>query len=111
MTYKEAVRVLHSAVKESHLDGQRHIDLSVVTADRRGEAVDAMMWVRTYIARGEVTELQLKRIWGLNRMSQCKYCQKEITWMSNGKKIFLSRTTELCTSAKNSSGQGRVLER
>lgn len=65
VTYREAVKVLYNAVKESHLEGQRHIDLSVVTADKRGLAEEALMWLRSYVAKGEVTEIQLKKDLGI----------------------------------------------
>ena len=65
VTYREAVKILYSAVKESHLDGQRHIDLSVVTADKRGLAEEALMWLRAYVAKGEVTETRLKKDLGI----------------------------------------------
>ena len=66
MTYKEAVNILRFAVKESHLEEQRHIDLSVVTADKRKEAQEALMWVRTFVARGEISEEELKRDLGID---------------------------------------------
>ena len=57
--------MLKCAVKESHLENDRHIDLSVMTADRRVRAETALMWARTYVARGDVTGVPIsKKIWG-----------------------------------------------
>ena len=65
MTYREAIDILRGAVKESHLEGRPHIDLSVVVAPERKRAQEALMWVRTFVARGEVSEAQMKKDLGL----------------------------------------------
>ena len=65
MSYAEAVDILKSAVKESHLEDRPHIDLSVVSVQEREKTQKALMWVRTYMARGEVSEAQIKRDLGL----------------------------------------------
>lgn len=65
MTYEEAVALLRPAVKESHLEDQRHIDLTVLPAGRRGEARRALMWARAHVARGRVSEERLKRDLGI----------------------------------------------
>ena len=66
MTYEDAVEFLRSAVKESHLDNQRHIDLSVIDADKREKAQKALISVRTYMANGDVKESQVKKDLGLS---------------------------------------------
>ena len=66
MTYEKAVEILKCAVKDSHLDDQRHIDLTVVVAEKRAEAEAALISLRTYIARKEVTEAQVKKDLGIS---------------------------------------------
>ena len=45
MTYDQAVELLRTITKESHIKNQRHIDLAVCTADKRPEFEKALMIV------------------------------------------------------------------
>ena len=65
MTYQRAVEILKYAVKDSHLDNQRHIDLSVIPAEKRDKAEQALITLRTYIAKKEVSESQVKKDLGI----------------------------------------------
>lgn len=66
MNLQEAIELLKNAVKESHLDNQPHIDLTLVLAPERPKYEYALMVTRTAVARGEMSEAELKEQLGLN---------------------------------------------
>ncbi len=66
MTYQQAIEILKYAVKDSHLDNQRHIDLTVVGTEKREEAEQALISLRTYMAKQEVSEAQVKKDLGIS---------------------------------------------
>jgi len=65
MNLEEAIDLLKNAVKESHIDNQKHIDLSLVDAQERLVYEKALMFCQAYVARGEITDEELKGRLGL----------------------------------------------
>ena len=65
LTYEEAVNLLRKIVKHSHLDNQKHIDLSLALAPDRVKYQEAMVVVQESVAKGERTEEELKHDLGL----------------------------------------------
>ena len=65
MTYEEVLSTLRPAIKDSHLEGQRRVDLSCLPASRRREAEIALAWARAYVARGTVPQERLKKDLGI----------------------------------------------
>lgn len=61
----EAISLLKNAVKDSHLDRQKHIDLSLVMAPDRPRYEEALRTTRLAILHGLVTEEDLKKRLGL----------------------------------------------
>lgn len=66
IAYEEAVTKLKKAVKYSHIDNQKHIDLTLVAPETRAELQKALMFVKAMIVRGEVTDAQFKSDVGLD---------------------------------------------
>ena len=64
-TYEQAIEIVKKAVKESHLDNQRHIDLSVVNAEFRLETQNALAYLQSLVMRGQIEDDQLKRDLGI----------------------------------------------
>lgn len=65
MTYEEAVKLLKTAVKYSHIDGQKHIDLTLVDASERPAYQSALAVCRAQVAQEIITEDDLKADLGL----------------------------------------------
>lgn len=63
--YDSAIEKVKLAVKESHLDNQKHIDLSVLIASERPATQEALAYLKAYVLRGEKTELDLKKDLGI----------------------------------------------
>lgn len=55
-----AIEKLKDLVKESHIKGQMHIDLSLSTADQRETYLQALFIVRSEISEGTITEQDFK---------------------------------------------------
>lgn len=65
MELNEAIALLKNAVKNSHLDDQKHIDLTVVDALERPQYERALMICRAHVAQGHLSEEDLKTRLGL----------------------------------------------
>lgn len=65
ISYEDAVSKLKKAVKFSHIDNQKHIDLTLVDPVSREELQKALMFVKAMIVRGEVSDSQFKSDVGL----------------------------------------------
>ena len=66
MTLEEAINLLRNAVKESHLDNQRHIDLTLVDASERATYEKALMVCQAAVAQEQLTDADLKTRLGLS---------------------------------------------
>ena len=66
MELESAIKLLKNAVKNSHLDNQKHIDLTLVDAQERPKYEKALMYCRAKVAQGELTEEELKNRLGLD---------------------------------------------
>ena len=64
-SYEEAVNQLKKAVKTSHIENQKHIDLTLVDPIEREKLQKAMMFIKAMIVRGEITDQQFKADVGL----------------------------------------------
>ncbi|MCR9206105.1 MAG: hypothetical protein NXH75_16090 [Halobacteriovoraceae bacterium] len=65
MDLNKAIEMLRNAVKDSHLNNQKHIDLSLVDASERADYEKALMYCQASVARGELTDEELKSRLGL----------------------------------------------
>lgn len=65
MTVQEAIKLLKNIVKDSHLDDQKHLDLTLAPAEKRDEYNYAIMLVRQEVAQGRMSEEELKSTLGL----------------------------------------------
>ncbi len=65
MTLEEAINLLKNAVKDSHLNNQKHIDLTLVDASVRSEYEKAMMVCRSQVAQGLISDDDLNARLGL----------------------------------------------
>ena len=65
ISYEEAVKKLKKAVKTSHIDNQKHIDLTLVDPNQRADLQKALMFVKAMIVRGEISDSQFKSDVGL----------------------------------------------
>ena len=65
LDFNEAVKLLKTAVKHSHLDNQKHIDLTLVNPDQRTHLQKALMVVQVAVKNGELTDEELKSKLGL----------------------------------------------
>ena len=63
---KWAVYKLKDLVKESHIKGQKHIDLSLANAYDRDTYQEALLISRLAVENGEINEQELKELLGLN---------------------------------------------
>lgn len=61
----EAIKLLRNAVKYSHLDNQKHLDLTLVQADQRADYEKALMICRQEVIKGTLTDADLKTRLGL----------------------------------------------
>ncbi len=66
MTLDQAIDLLKKAVKDSHLDNQKHIDLTLVDASVRADYEKALMVCQANVAQGHLTDDELKIRLGLN---------------------------------------------
>lgn len=67
MNIDEAIELLKNAVKESHIEGQKHIDLSLVDAGERLSYEKALVLCRSQVAQGKLTDEELKTRLGLDK--------------------------------------------
>ena len=65
MTLNEAIELLKNAVKDSHLDNQKHIDLSLVDATERATYEKALMICQAAVAQEQLLDADLKSRLGL----------------------------------------------
>lgn len=65
MNLEDALNLVRKAVKESHINNQRHVDLSVCTADKRSDTQEALVFLQALVAKGEMTDVELKEKLGL----------------------------------------------
>lgn len=65
MTVEEALKIVRKVVKQSHLNNQPHVDLSVCTADKRAETQEALVFLHAEVAKGTMTDEELKEKLGL----------------------------------------------
>ncbi len=65
MDLDSAIELLKNAVKYSHLENQKHIDLSLVDAQERHRYEKALMYCRAKVAQGELSEEELHNRLGL----------------------------------------------
>ena len=63
--FELAVTLLKQAVKQSHLDNQPHIDLTLVDASRRAEFEEALAQVNKAVIQGAITRPALLKLLGL----------------------------------------------
>lgn len=61
----EHIKLLKNAVKDSHLDRQKHIDLSLTMAIDRPRYEEALKQLRIAVRDGLLTEEDLKKKLGL----------------------------------------------
>lgn len=66
MELNQAIELLRNAVKDSHLDNQKHIDLSLVDASERAIYERALMICQAHVAQGHLSDDELKTRLGLN---------------------------------------------
>lgn len=64
-SYDVAVNQLKKAVKTSHIENQKHIDLTLVDPIERESLQKALMYIKAMIVRGELTDKQFKSDVGL----------------------------------------------
>jgi hypothetical protein len=65
MNIEDAIELVKKAVKESHLNNQRHVDLSLCTADKRADTQEALVFLQAKVAKGEMSDIELKEKLGL----------------------------------------------
>jgi len=65
MNFEQAVELLKNAVKYSHIDGQKHIDLTLVDASVRPEYQKALAICRAQVAQSLISDEELKNLLGL----------------------------------------------
>lgn len=65
MNYTEAITLLKKAVKFSNIEGQKHIDLTLVDASERPTYQTALAICRAQVAQKIITEDDLKEALGL----------------------------------------------
>lgn len=66
LSLTDAVELLKNAVKESHIDHQKHLDLSLIDAGKRIDYQKALMVVQSAVARGEIKQSEVNSQLGLN---------------------------------------------
>lgn len=64
-TLEEAIEIVRPLVKYSTIDNQKHIDLSVATADKRMASQQALMVIKNSIAQGLADEKDINTKLGL----------------------------------------------
>jgi hypothetical protein len=65
-TYDSAVEKVKKAVKESHINNQRHIDLSTCIASERAATQEALAFLKAFVLRGEKSDADLKKDLGID---------------------------------------------
>ncbi len=65
MNFEEAVKLLRNAVKYSHIQGQKHIDLTLVDAHDRPEYQKALAVCRAQVAQDLISQADLNTALGL----------------------------------------------
>lgn len=65
MNVEDAIKLVKRAVKNSHINNQPHIDLSVCTADKRADTQEALVFLQAEVAKGNMTDNELKEKLGL----------------------------------------------
>jgi len=66
LSFDEATKLLKKAVKFSEVKNQKHIDLSLCTADERPLYQKALVVANLEVEKGTLTQDQLKTILGLD---------------------------------------------
>jgi hypothetical protein len=66
LTLDQAISIIKKAVKYSHLENQKHIDPTLIIAEKQGEFFMAMAFIRTAVNNGKLTDKELKLRLGLN---------------------------------------------
>jgi hypothetical protein len=66
MNFEDAIKLLKNAIKHSHLEDQKHIDLTLVDASQRQTYQNALVIVNRRVALGEMTREELRHTLGLN---------------------------------------------
>ena len=65
MELNEAIEKLKKIVKFSHLENQKHIDLTLAIAEDRYYCEQALVVAKTAVKDGQLTEQELKKRLGL----------------------------------------------
>jgi hypothetical protein len=65
MNFEQAIEVLRNLVKFSAIEGQKHLDLSIATAEDRPTCEQALMICRQEVAQGKLSEEDLRARLGL----------------------------------------------
>lgn len=65
MNFEEAVMLLRNAVKYSHIQGQKHIDLTLIDAQERPEYQKALAVCRAHVAQDLISQADLNTALGL----------------------------------------------
>lgn len=65
MNLNDAIALLKNAVKFSNIEGQKHIDLTLVDAGERGLYEKALAICRASVAQENIGEDELKKALGL----------------------------------------------
>ena len=66
LSFDDATKLLKKAVKLSEVKNQKHIDLSLCTADERPLYQKALVVANLEVEKGTLTQDQLKTILGLD---------------------------------------------
>ncbi|MBC7538001.1 MAG: hypothetical protein H7281_04220 [Bacteriovorax sp.] len=66
LSFDEAVNLLKKFVKFSEVKNQKHIDLSLCTADERPQAQRALVIANLEVEKGTLTQVQLLARLGLD---------------------------------------------
>jgi len=66
MNFEDAVKLLKNAVKHSHLNDQKHIDLTLIDASQKQTYQNALVIVNRRVADGKMTREELRHTLGLN---------------------------------------------
>lgn len=60
MTLEQAIQLLKNAVKYSTIEGQKHLDFTLVNAHEREKYLKALAIAQMAVTNGEITQDQLK---------------------------------------------------
>lgn len=64
-SFEDAITLLKNAVKYSTIENQKHIDLTVISANERVKYQLALVVIQTAVANGEKTQSQINEFLGL----------------------------------------------